>query len=69
MATAPEVDEPTPTPVQRVRAAVAEPFEPKNRAVTLLAFSAGLASMAPEPFGAFAAAAIVVVAVELRGKR
>ena len=69
MATAPDIDEPTPSPVQRVRAAVALPLEPKNRAVTLLAFSAGLASMAPEPFGAFAAALMVIVAVELRGRR
>lgn len=66
MATAPEPEEQEPTPVQRVRAAIATPASDKNRAVTLLAISAALASLAPVPFGAIGAAALVVVAAEAR---
>ena len=69
MATAPEQEEAAPTPVQRVRAVIASPTSDKNRPITLLAISAGLASLAPPPLGGLAAALLVVVAVELRGKR
>ena len=64
MATTPEADEYEPTPVERVRTAIATPIEPKNRAVTLLAISAGLATLAPEPFAGVAAALMVIVAAD-----
>lgn len=66
MATTPEVDEPQETRVQRVRTAVAAPLEQKNRPVTLLAISAAVASLAPDPFGALAAALMVIVAADTR---
>lgn len=64
MATAPEPDEIEPTPVQRVRAAIAVPTSDKYRPVTLLAISAGLAALAPFPFGGLAAALLVVAAAD-----
>ena len=69
MATAPEAEEQEPTPVQRVRTAIAAPASDKNRPVTLLAISAGLSSMAPEPWGAIAVALTVIAAVELLRRR
>ena len=69
MATAPEEQEVEPTRVQRVRAAVVAPVEGKNRAVTLLAISAGLAALAPVPFGPAAVALLVIIASESARKR
>lgn len=65
MATAPEAEQPTPTRAARIVKAVKNEAQDRNaRAVLLLAISAGVASLAPIPFGPLAAASLVVVAAD-----
>lgn len=65
MATAPAEPETQPTRAARiVRAVQAEAKDRNARAVMLLAISAGVATLAPVPFGGIAAAALVVVAAD-----
>lgn len=63
MATVPEKEAPPPTRAERVKVAVAKP---DNRLPAFLAAAAAAGSLAPEPFGALAAACVVVVAWEAR---
>lgn len=69
MATAPEVEEPQPTSRDRIRRAVTAPVSDRARPITLLAISAGLATLAPIPFGGLAAALLVLVAADYARKR
>lgn len=65
MATAPETEQAPVTRTRRVARVIATEAKDRNtRAVLLLAISAGVASLAPVPFGGIAAAALVVVAAD-----
>jgi len=66
LATNPDADEPTPTPVQRaVRAVTA----PSNRLPFMLAGAAAVAALAPFPLGAAGAFLAVLVAFESARRR
>ena len=54
-------DEPQETPAQRVNRVIVEPLR-THQSLAVLALAAGLASTAPDPFGAIAAALLILAA-------
>ena len=65
MATNPEDREEQPTAVQRAVRAIQTPLRGKrSRTALLLAFAGLLAALAPFPWGSFACAALIIVAVD-----
>lgn len=63
MATVPEKEAPAPTRAERVKAVAAKP---DTRVAVALAVAGAAGSLAPDPFGALAAACVVLVAWEAR---
>jgi len=67
--TVPEDIAPEPTRVERIRKVALAPIAEKSRPVTLLAISAGLATLAPVPFGGLAVVLLVLVAADSGRRR
>ncbi len=65
MATNPEDREEQPTAVQKAVRAIQAPLKGKrSRTALLLAFAGLLAALAPFPWGSFACAALILVAID-----